>query len=717
MSKYKKAIILSFIFVLTITVICIGSSYSLFKVDKKGQIHNKILTGNVSNSCDFEDGYIWNYEFSGSEEEFTVPCDGIYKIEAWGASGGTGKTNGKLKYAGGNGSYTKGDILLNQDDNLYIYVGEAGKNAASVSKYVGGLGGFNGGAKGGDDSNKDADPEPGGGGGGSTDIRLVSGNNDWSNFDSLKSRIMVSAGAGGGNYAGIGGSGGGIQGTLGVGNTTPVTQTSGYAFGSGMNGSNCSDGGGGAGSGYYGGFSATNGCGVSGEGGSSFISGHLGCDAIDGNSTSTNIIHTNQEFHYSGFYFINTTMIDGDGYTWNEIKGDYVGQPQPDGTTAQGHTGNGYLRITLINSKDIVSPPVISKGGKFQGITTVSIRIPGKSKSGVNYYEYFITQENITPTNDTIPSGTTDNEVQINQPGTYDIYYRTVSSNGKKSEWSTKETIEVFNCPYEINQIWVFDYTGSEQSFIIPCSGTYKLETWGAQGGYGLENGAFTTAYGGYGGYSIGNKNFTFDQNVYINIGGAGQDAKVKVNSQGGFNGGGNGRHDNNDNESSGGGGGATDIKLSSGLLSTFKEKTSDILIVSGGGAGGTWTNAGGAGGGYVGNPGSNSSKTVGGSQTSGYSFGQGGIGAANTGSPGGGGGGGFYGGIGGSGDGISGAGGSGYIGNTTLTNKTMYCYNCTESSEESTKTVSTTCHSSTPTENCAKEGNGYARITLISID
>ena len=43
-----------------------------------------------------------------------------------------------------------------------------------------------------------------------------------------------------------------------------------------------------------------------------------------------------------------------------------------------------------------------------------------------------------------------------------------------------------------------------------------------------------------------------------------------------------------------------------------------------------------------------------------------------------------------------------------------MYCYNCTESTEESTKTISTTCTSATPTENCAKSGNGYARITLI---
>ena len=76
------------------------------------------------------------------------------------------------------------------------------------------------------------------------------------------------------------------------------------------------------------------------------------------------------------------------------------------------------------------------------------------------------------------------------------------------------------------------------------------------------------------------------------------------------------------------------------------------------------------------------------------------------------GGGGGFYGGKNSSING--GAGGSGYIGNTLLTEKSMYCYDCTESSEESTKTISTTCTSETPTANCAKQGDGYARITLI---
>ena len=71
----------------------------------------------------------------------------------------------------------------------------------------------------------------------------------------------------------------------------------------------------------------------------------------------------------------------------------------------------------------------------------------------------------------------------------------------------------------------------------------------------------------------------------------------------------------------------------------------------------------------------------------------------------------GYYG---GSSSGYYSGGGSGYIGNASLTEKVMYCYNCSESTEESTKTISTTCVNETATENCAKSGNGYARITLI---
>ena len=184
---------------------------------------------------------------------------------------------------------------------------------------------------------------------------------------------------------------------------------------------------------------------------------------------------------------------------------------------------------------------------------------------------------------------------------------------------------------------YIFNYTGAEQVFTVPKTGTYKLETWGAQGGKSIMNGAYQDI-GGYGGYSIGFISLNKDETLYIYIGGLGSDGKINVaDSLGGFNGGGNGHWDKKDDDASGGGGGYF-----------------------------------GGYGGYIADVNDHLN------------------------------------------DAIPGAGGSGYIGNSLLTNKAMYCYNCTESNEESTKTVSTTCAEETPTENCAKKGNGYARITYI---
>ena len=191
-----------------------------------------------------------------------------------------------------------------------------------------------------------------------------------------------------------------------------------------------------------------------------------------------------------------------------------------------------------------------------------------------------------------------------------------------------------------------------------------------------------------------------------------------------------------------GSGGGATSIYnllIGNGELKNYEEYKNNILIVSGGGGGSNYWGAdkssyspehgiGGSGGGFSGNSGNTSYNTsstnshvpgTGGLQINGGtyngSFGQGGVdNSSGAGSAGGGGG--FYGG-GGSIDNCGGGGGSGYIGNSLLTSKSMYCYNCEESSEESTKTISTTCNEETPTSYCAKKGNGYARITLVSIE
>ena len=293
---------------------------------------------------------------------------------------------------------------------------------------------------------------------------------------------------------------------------------------------------------------------------------------------------------------------------------------------------------------------------------------------------------------------------------------------------ATEEVRENYVCELTFNAVerdklgyvgeteWTFDYTGGEQTFVAPVTGAYKLETWGAQGGN------YSSYSPGYGGYSTGNIKLNNNDKLYVNIGGKG------TQSLGGYNGGGA------TDLSAGGGGGATHIATTSGLLSVLEKKKNNILIVSGGGGGSGSFNSfrGGSAGGFLGSTAGGTSPGNGGTQTTGghipnyYGptatggglglFGIGGNGGHETAysQASGAGGAGFYGGSGGGARDGGGGGGSSYIGNSLLTEKSMYCYNCEESTDESTKTISTTCTSETPTENCAKTGNGYARITLI---
>lgn len=274
--------------------------------------------------------------------------------------------------------------------------------------------------------------------------------------------------------------------------------------------------------------------------------------------------------------------------------------------------------------------------------------------------------------------------------------------------------------------VWNYEYSGTEQYFIVPKTGTYKLETWGAQGGTINE-----TSRGGYGGYSTGQINLNKNDKLFINVGGQGEyrvlteDNKIAL---GGYNGGGSGSSGYAQRQVCGGGG-ATHIATASGVLSSLESNKNSILIVSGGGAGSwnwlssSYAKESGSGGGYIGNNGKNSSNKIayGGTQSpteissSENNLGGFGVGsyrfiAGHAGA-----GGGYYG---GNSVQFAAAGGSGYIGNISLTEKIMYCYNCQESTEEADetniKTRSTTNVSSTPTSNYAKMGNGFAKITFI---
>ena len=314
--------------------------------------------------------------------------------------------------------------------------------------------------------------------------------------------------------------------------------------------------------------------------------------------------------------------------------------------------------------------------------------------------------------------------------GTYYVWVKDTVGNKSNSSFTIVSTAF---CAYNVGQTWNYGYTGNEKMFTTACTGTYKLEVWGAQGGttYGYN--------GGYGGYSVGLISLSKDNTLFINVGGAGN--ANGTGAAGGYNGGGSSSKNSSQQAISrqGSGGGATHISTQSGLLKALANFKNNILIVSGGGGGsnywpgmseyGVQFGYGGHAGGYIGNsgtstcsglstchnPGGGGTQTTNGTSqgvTAGFGYG----GNGNSSSAGGSGGGsGFYGG-GGSLDNAGGGGGSSYIGNSRLYNKVMYCYNCSQSSEVSTKTISTTCTNSTPIENCSKQGNGYARITLVSL-
>lgn len=184
----------------------------------------------------------WNYDVTtsgrneahniGNSQEFIAPISGYYKLEVWGAEGGSYQyTKEGLAFSdydlqmkgismckGGTGAYVTGKIYLKKDTKLYIYVGKAGiqdvDSAVAVSDATYPMkfsGGWNGGghvwmmnsksartSKVQDDAVNASRQLGGGGGGGATDIALQSA--AWDDPKHLYSRIIVAGGGGGGCY-------------------------------------------------------------------------------------------------------------------------------------------------------------------------------------------------------------------------------------------------------------------------------------------------------------------------------------------------------------------------------------------------------------------------------------------------------------------------------------------------------------------------------------
>ena len=663
-----------------------NTGYKYKSTTCEGSIANNILTiSNITSnvncevvfepievtvSLDTDGGEISTTYTEAQEHTYIAPYSGTYKLEVWGAQGGTYNNT----YIGGYGGYSIGSIYLTSGRTLYINIGGLGsfslQATSSVSIVKGGYNGGGEGTSGGDGTSYSAG---GGGGGGATHIATVSGL--LSSLSSNISSILIVAGGGGGVgidsyesyvYSYSGGNGGGISGNIVSGENTTCTagnQTLGSSFGAGGNYATLTHGAGGGGGGYYGGTGG--GVNAPGCGGSGYI----------GNSLLTNKF----------MYCYNCSTSDAEStktYSTTNVSSSPI--------SGYAKSGGGAARITLIDNANYV----VSYGQNYG-------TLPIPTKEGYVFAGWY-TGENGTGTK------ITENTVLANANNhTLYAYWTTPSKYTTSGSYT-------YTVPRDgLYKIEVWGAQGGNSTSYSAARGGYGAYSVGSiylskndilyinVGGQGTNgNNSSSTKTGGYNG---GGDKINPDSSYYSSSGGGATHV-------------------------------ATVSGELSTLSSYAGNNDSPILIVAGGGGGGAGISgnygAGGDGGGIVGMQGTNAKGNIGwgagGTQTTAGckntsttslcgTFGKG---NSTSSGHGGAGGGGYYGGGGTNQDNIGGGGGgSGYIGNSQLTNKYMYCYNCTTSDEVNTKTYTTTNVSSTPTSDYAKSGSGAAIITYLGED
>src|SRR5574344_2113417 len=72
--------------------------------------------------CSYTNNQEFTFDYTGAEQTFISECSGYYKVELWGASGGS-VTASNYAGIGGSGGYTQGIIDLENNSIIYLYVG------------------------------------------------------------------------------------------------------------------------------------------------------------------------------------------------------------------------------------------------------------------------------------------------------------------------------------------------------------------------------------------------------------------------------------------------------------------------------------------------------------------------------------------------------------------------------------------------------------------
>lgn len=406
------------------------------------------LTTSIPSAANLAAGDTLNCTYTGSEIVLTL-APGKYKIEAYGAAGGT--TTRNTNYKGGEGGYSYGTLSTETEITLYLNAGGKGGSGAS-STSTKNEAGYNGGGY---------SYYYAGAGGGASHVATASGL--LSTLENNKDAILIVAGGGGGSsaysssgsssssYCGAGGAGGGESGGAGYYGTSNTssnalkyagqagTQSSGGAagtnssrkgsagsFGQGGNGGTASSsyyGEGGGGGGYYGGGGAS-GNEAGGGGGSGYLSSNLTESATSQGGNDSN-------------GYITITVIEIYTFTHNITFYD----------------GVNVLGVVETKGEEVITLPVVPK------------------KDGYEFVGYFLSDGTTQITSTTYSTTKLENDVDcyakyrkfnINFYSNSQLYY-TVASTGKEeitfptnptldgytfTNWYLDDNTTVFNNDY-----------------------------------------------------------------------------------------------------------------------------------------------------------------------------------------------------------------------------------------------------------------------------
>ena len=594
------------------------------------------------------------FTYKGSEEVFNVQISGLYKIEAWGAQGGSADDT----YVGGYGGYSVGYVQLKKGDKLYINVGGQG---TKLTKNESGNGGYNGG---GNVTlclwSSSSTVEYCGTGGGASSVAKSSGL--LSTFSlKIDNLLLVAGGGGGGEYTQwssyyhvIGGSGGGFTGGKYTSTTNNSSTVNSYtaasqsgagsikyandplysaSFGQGSNSPQS-----GGGGGFYGGAGTHGGSG----GGSGYIgNSKLSNAAMYCYNCDTSNLSTTKTISTSCAEETPTSQCakKGNGF----VKISYSAEVEPT---------NNVTEFSYTNGEQVL---YISKTGTYR------LEVWGAQGGSVNssyyggYGSYSVGEIKLTKGQKLYINvgGQGSSSMKARLPGGY---------NGGGAAHGA-------DCGTNTNR---YGSSGGGATSIATVSG--QLPTLEKYKGTLNNNGTSSDTTDDY--YE--------SNNILIVAGGGGGASSIN-------------------NWYTGSGGAAGGILGTRGFHSNAEhpDYTYGGSQTSGGRGGSNWK--------------AFDDQTEFFKTSSTGSFGQGGTQANIECQEGGSGGGGFFGG--GAGSQTSGGGGSGYIANPSLTNKKMVVYSSSDtyvSNATQTKTERTTSVSANPTPNYPKSGNGYAIITLL---